>query len=177
MSWPARRCTRVERVVLHDEPHRAGIARLVLREDRLVLHVRLTAGGALVVVELDDQHLGAVGAARPAARAARRHEPFELRLLVLRRLDGARRRSAGADRRPRAGRTRASRRRRPRTHRRAISASGLVDERRGGPGRHGGAMRSWERTWPRRDTRNSPMTATYVVTHSRHTVFRMKNDA
>jgi hypothetical protein len=50
---------RIERVVLQHHLHGARVARLVLRENRLVLKVRLAARRALEVVELDDEHLGA----------------------------------------------------------------------------------------------------------------------
>ena len=55
--------------------------RVVLGQDRFVGQVRLGACRTLVVVELDDEHLGAVCGDDERDARRRRHEPFDFRLL------------------------------------------------------------------------------------------------
>ena len=93
-----------------------GLRGLVLREDRLVVHVRLRAGRALVVVELHDEHLRASVGTMSGTRGCGAVPTVRTRVLLVLRSAGVRRPRprppAAGTRLPREERQRRSRPRR-----------------------------------------------------------------
>ena len=111
----------LERKVARHEADRTGLRRFVLRQHALVCPERIRAGRTLVVVELDDEHLGSVGRNIERHPRLRGVEALELGLPGGVGLCGRRRIAGrlGRCRRSRLAREQQNRRRRPRDEHRS----------------------------------------------------------